>query len=144
MSSSVPQAARLLGGLGLLPFVGLASSLIFMDDADRPRAALALLAYGAVILSFLGGVQWGLAIAANPPGPLMQRLVLSVIPSLLAWVALLLPNKTGLGLLALSFALMLWLDLRSVARQEAPAWYAQLRLPLSGAVTASLLSALFW
>jgi hypothetical protein len=141
---TVPSAAAWLGGLGFLPFLSLSLALTILDGDQRALAARALLAYGGVILSFLGGVQWGLAIAAPGQALLWQRLSLSVVPSLLAWLALLLPTKIGFCLLVLSLALVLWADLRAVGQGAAPAWYGRLRLPLSAAVMISLAVAALW
>ena len=100
------------------------------------------MAYGATILSFLGGVHWGLAIVfqsgADDP-ELRNRLIVSVIPSLAAWVALLFPEKTGLLMLAAAMAAMLWVDLRATRAGNAPQWYPKLRIPLTCVVVAALL-----
>ena len=143
--STVPAAAAWLGGLGAIPFVALAVAMPVVPAATRPVVALALTAYGAVILSFLGGIHWGMAIVA-PAGAgdrLPARLALSVVPSLVAWAALLVPERMALVGLAVAVALMLWVDLRATAAGEAPAWYPRLRVPLSAAVVASLLLAAF-
>ena len=141
LDNKVPLSAAWLGGTGALPFVALAGAAPFLAGALRQFAAHALLAYGAIILSFLGGIHWGLAIAPlggadrKTMGP---RLLLSVVPSLAAWTALLMPQKPGLAVLALAIAAMLWVDLRTTRLGEAPAWYPRLRIPLSCAVIASL------
>jgi hypothetical protein len=137
---AIPHAPLLLGFAGLLPFwvTSLASVL-----AAAPVQAIcqrALMGYGAVILSFLGGIRWGVAMAAVSPAPLVWRLGFSVVPSLAGWVALLLSPVDGLLLLALGFMLMALADLGFTA---APAWYRDLRAPLSvGAVGALLLGLL--
>lgn len=113
-----------------------------LDGATRPGVAYALLAYGATILSFLGGIHWGLAISpeGGPDTPrLAARLVLSVMPSLVAWVALLVAGNAGLLMLAIAVAAMLAIDLRATRLGDAPPWYPKLRIPLSGVVVASLL-----
>jgi len=144
----VPSPAAWLGGLGAVPFVALALALVVPSIAAAPRAGLApaLVAYGAVILSFLGAVHWGLAIAPAPtvgsPGPaLLLRLGGSVLPSLAGWGALLLPTVPGLVALAGAFAAMLVIDRRAAQIGAAPAWYPKLRLPLSLVAIASLLLA---
>ena len=138
----VPSAAAWLGGLGAVPFIGLAGALPFLVDAPRGFAAHALLAYGATILSFLGGIHWGMAIAPargthNPD--VLTRLIVSVAPSLAGWTALLMPEKIGLYLLATAITAMLWVDLRATRAGQAPQWYPRLRIPLSCVVIASLL-----
>jgi hypothetical protein len=132
---SIPAAARYLGFAGLLPFAGSVLIRLSPFAASFDPAQRALPAYGAVILSFLGGVRWGLAL---PDGErLPARLTLSVLPALAGWVALLLPQRMGLILLAVGFALMLFADQRFPL---APAWYRRLRVPLSaGAVSCLLL-----
>ncbi|MCQ4162366.1 DUF3429 domain-containing protein [Roseomonas sp. GC11] len=136
---AVPPAASWLGGAGLLPFLTLAVASL-MPGESGALAATALLAYGAAILSFLGGIRWGLAMARAESGALWAELSLSVLPSLLAWVALLLPRPAGLLLLAVSLAGQWLLDSRTTL---APGWYPRLRLPLSlGAIAALLVG--YW
>lgn len=139
--TAVPSSAAWLGGLGAVPFIALAGALPFLDGAARPFAAHALLAYGAVILSFLGGIHWGLALSSggNADAGLAARLTLSVAPSLAGWVALLVAGTAGLLILAVAIAAMLLVDLRATRRGEAPAWYPKLRIPLSCVVIAALL-----
>jgi hypothetical protein len=62
---------------------------------------------------------------------LTRWLVLSVLPMLMAWVALLLPPQAGLLLLAIIFALLPLSDRAAQAASMAPAWWWRLRLPLS-------------
>ncbi len=136
--TNVPVSAAWLGGLGAVPFVGLAGALPWLAGGIKPLVVHALLAYGATILSFLGGVHWGLAIKTPPGEGLQARLVLSVMPSLVAWVALLVGAQPGLMLLALAIAAMLWVDLRATRLGHAPWWYPKLRLPLSAIVCSAL------
>ena len=67
-----------LGYAGLLPFVLLAFLLWIVTPEAHPFVAIALTAYAATIASFLG-----------------------VIPSLVAWVAVIMPAYAGLPLLGL-------------------------------------------
>jgi hypothetical protein len=106
------------------------------------QLSFALLAYGAIILSFLGGIHWGLAIGAVPQSDnmLWPRIALSILPSLVACAALLAPFSIGFLVLAAAFVAMLLVDIRASRMHEAPAWYPKLRWPLScGAIAALLL-----
>lgn len=127
----VPLPAAWLGGLGLLPFV--AGTILIALGHEWASEALRF--YGATILSFLGGVHWGLAIAdygsARTEGTSWLRLGTSVVPALVAWAAFLLDPLRGLGLLALAFALLLRLDQYATRVEFAPAWYPTLRIPLT-------------
>ena len=59
----IPGVARLLGYAGLLPFLLTAALMWFATDAGIAATAhKMLIAYGAIILSFLGGIRWGLCI----------------------------------------------------------------------------------
>ena len=140
-SVRVPTAAGLLGGFGVVPFLGLAASLPFLKNEPKLMIAHALVAYGATILSFLGGVHWGLAIAGtgvDASRNLTARLVLSVLPPLAGWVSLLLSASHGLVMLSAAIAMMLWVDVRAARIGEAPPWYPKLRVPLTCAVVAAL------
>ncbi|MET1413304.1 DUF3429 domain-containing protein [Roseibium sp. HPY-6] len=138
--SPVPLSAKWLGGTGALPFIAAALLTVFGPQSWSAWAAYALAVYGAVILSFLGGIQWGLTMGRDGlPNLSATRLCMSVVPSLIGWIALLMPVFPGLLVLAAAFALVLYLDLQASIRGEAPAWYPRLRIPLSIAVMGSLL-----
>ena len=142
VGAKVPRSAGWLGGLGAAPFIGLAGAMPFLNGAPRLLVAHALVAYGATILSFLGGVHWGLAIGSHSSrddGKLGARLTLSVCPSLAGWAALLVAETPGLIVLAIAVAAMLWVDIRASRVREAPPWYARLRIPLTCIVVATLL-----
>ena len=129
-NASIPRPALLLGAAGLLPSLAMPPLLAAGGDA----AAFALFAgpaYGALIASFIGGAWWGLAANRVDGAALTRWLVLSVLPMLMAWVALLLPPQAGLLLLAVIFALLPLADRAAQAASMAPAWWWRLRLPLS-------------
>jgi hypothetical protein len=126
--STLPRAARLLGLAGLIPTLAMLAALLALPDW-RDGVAKAGLAYGAVIASFVGGAWWGLAARAETVAP--RLLALSVLPSLMAWPALLVPPATGLLVLAVIFASLLPTDRRLVAEGVAPSWWLALRRPLS-------------
>lgn len=126
--------AHLLGVAGLLPFAAGAGLIWWVDEALQPNAVLALSAYSAVILSFLGGIHWGFAMRqGQPAGPLLWW---GVTPSLVAWLSVLLPAA---ALSLVLHGLMLWLcfavDRRVYRAQGAAAWLP-MRLRLT--VVASL------
>jgi hypothetical protein len=99
--------------------------------------------YGAVILSFLGGIRWGFAIQPMNKSDLWLQLTISVTPSLLAWVALLMPQSIGIGLLIIGFLGMLALDLQFVSQGRAPRWFSKLRTGLTVCACLGLLMITF-
>ncbi|WP_209318502.1 DUF3429 domain-containing protein [Falsiroseomonas selenitidurans] len=135
MTQTLHPLARPLGAAGLLPFLLLALALA----AGFPQAGPALAAYGATILAFLGAVHWGLALAA--PGPAdPARLVLGVVPALLAWLALLLPLQPGLALLAAGILATAAVEQRGMRAGLLPQPYMRLRWWLSGGAGFCLLA----
>ncbi len=147
---SVPTAVWFLGLAGLLPFVGLTWVLsgawpgpgIPSLLASREAAVQAQLTYAAIILSFMGGVQWGLAMRA-PAGQKRDAhlgYVLSVLPALIGWFALILaPPAVALLIMAAAFCALLAFDLLTVRSGVSPSWYPALRFPLTIVVTMSLI-----
>ena len=94
-----PPWALGLGYGGLIPFVALALSIWLFDPINRFRSVNALLAYSTCILSFLGAIHWGL-VMLDTTSQSKKLLVWGVIPSLLAWIALLINPIVGLYLVA--------------------------------------------
>lgn len=140
-ATRVPAAAIWLGAAGALPFA--TGALLAMHGPGEASAfALhAVRAYGAAILAFMGGIHWGLGIGGTERAGGWIRLSWSVVPALVAWGALLLPERPGLLLLALAFVLLLAGDLIAVRRGGAPSWYPRLRWPLTAVVVPALLLA---
>lgn len=138
--SDIPAPAKWLGYLGVIPFVAIAAGGMVYPQIVTDHAAFALAAYGSIILSFLGGIHWGLAISGPAPnGPLGRRLILSVVPALTGWVSLLLAASSALLMLAGAFLLMLIFDILTAGRGETPDWYPKLRWPLTLAAVVSLI-----
>ncbi len=153
MSTVIEQRiATLIGNLGLVPFFVLAI-LTWMPwhDAASLRILFALVGYTAVVLSFLGAVHWGLALA-NPgldKPKAWNALGWGVIPSLLGWVALLMlvlgvPAAIVLALLIGDLLLVRVVDgqLMRLYATPVPSWYLSLRTRLTLGASLCLLAAL--
>ena len=143
MNETATRTAWLLGLAGLLPFAG--AALVSLAAPDWQEAALlALRAYGAVILAFLGAVHWGFAlqpeVGQEAAGP--RRLILGVLPALFAWVTLLLPMGLALGLLALALLATAAVEQWGAAEALVPRNYMMLRWLLSLGAAACLIAAL--
>ena len=131
-------AARVLGLAGLLPFVAGAAALAMLDAPGlQAWAGTALVAYGALIASFLGGIHWGLAMLGQEPVSL--RLGWGVSPSLLAWIAVLLPLGAGLLLLAGLLVACYAVDRRLYVSAGLSGWLG-LRLQLTSVAAVSCLA----
>ncbi len=139
----IPGSALWLGLAGLLPFW--LPLLVLNTDTELrapSRALLVQMGYGAIILSFLGGIRWGAALKL-PRGPLQSTLfVLSVLPSLAGFAALLLPATVGLVMLIGGFLLQGVWDVQAARQDDLPPWYATLRALLTTGAVLALLAAI--
>lgn len=149
----LPLLAVALGLGGLIPFVAIAAGiLLFPSDVPVPRLVQAVIAYGAVILSFLGAVHWGLALADDRlavPGharTLRLRLALGVLPALVGWAALLIPMVASpllaLVVLLIGFVLTALAEARATRDGLMPPGYMRLRWLLTAVVMLCLLAIL--
>jgi hypothetical protein len=144
MARRLPTSAILLGVAGLIPFIGIGiASVSITDSVAAQRYVLALVAYGAVILAFIGGVHWGFVLhpAALPEGMDANersdatRLGLGVLPSLIGFGALLMPllgvPEVGLGVLIIGYLATIITETRIGRTGAVPGGYLRLRMVLS-------------
>ncbi len=137
----IPPSALLLGLGGLIPFLACVIviwagiTLPLIDDPAR-----AMVAYGAVILSFLGGVRWGFALRIADTGLQARALSISVAPSIAAWFTLLGPTMMGLVMLPVMILLLGFAD-EHLPKIGVPVWYRKLRRVLTAAVVLACLAA---
>jgi hypothetical protein len=116
-----------LGYAGLIPFVFGALLVWLVTGEAHPYVAAALSAYGAVIVSFLGGIHWGHVMRQWPQaetGPAWANATLlwGVVPSLVAWLGVLMPPYAGLFVLGLAIIGCYLVDRRRYAALGLQAW----------------------
>jgi FtsH-binding integral membrane protein len=136
-SSSPSALASRLAYAGLIPFILLASLLWIVQADLRPWLTIALTSYAALIASFLGGIHWGIA-AQRPHHEQAFHFLWGITPSLIAWLALIMPAYAGLPLLAALLVVCYLVDCRSYVTAGWSAWLP-LRLRLTGVATLSCL-----
>jgi hypothetical protein len=99
-----------------------------------------------LVLTFLGGVHWGFALGDEAGRGERPRLVLGVLPSLIGWLALLLPlvfpAEAGIAVLIAGFIGIIVLDLQLRRAGFVPPGYMGLRWGLTIAVVALLATVL--
>ena len=144
MDTPVPAPLAWLGYGGLLPFVAGAIAVV---THQGEWALPALIAYGACILSFLGAVHWGWVlgpggVTSTPALPAARTLALGVVPSLVAWLALLLPAERGLALLIVGLAGWYLYERRVLGAEVLGGVYLALRQQLTFGAIGSLVVAL--
>lgn len=130
--------AQRLGFAGLIPFIVL--TLLALLDVQGQLAIAIFSAYSALILSFLGGVHWGLSMAtveADQRRPLQWSMLPSVA-GFFVLVAMALPICQDMVLAFLSVLALLHLFWLNYERRKlaAHAWYLELRGRLTFTVVA--------
>jgi hypothetical protein len=154
----LPATVAWLGYGGLLPFIALAATLVVTGRVSHGGAGMtgaaitgatvepssgaglgllanrALVAYGAVILSFVGALHWGFAMTLPNLQEPRRRIafIWSVVPALLAWVGLLLAPIHGTALMIVAFLAQYAQDRNLSKHGTLPSWYLPLRLRLTG------------
>lgn len=133
----IPPLVLIYGVLGLAPF--LAPPLIGRLDPELSGlAATGLALYGGLILSFLGGARWGVAVAEDRPR--RGAVTLAMLPTLVGLALLMLPPQAQtvkLAGLALALTVHLVWDLRSPGL---PSWYPALRILLTAGAVVGLVA----
>ncbi len=136
---ATPLPARVLGIAGLMPFVTGALAVSFAPEV-KPEAAAALLAYGAVILSFLGGIRWGFA-ALEGEEAVWSSYSMSVLAPLVARLGAAAGGPVGLLILAISLCLWYFAERAMPPSIALPGWYMRLRGTLTAIAVLSLVAA---
>jgi len=125
MHDSLSKYGSILTYLGVLPFWLAAAAIFFGFEHDF--AVLALRAYGAVIVSFISGIHWGIAMQDS------QRKTLWLLASsnaiaLMAWASLLAHSAiSALCVLTLAFIVLLTIDSKLYRLQQIDLWFIRLR-----------------
>lgn len=131
---------RTLGHAGLIPFVLLAALLWLVNVELQAWVAIALAAYAALIVSFLGGIHWGIGWQAGRHAAAhhaqRNHFLWGIVPSLLAWPGLLMPAFAGLAWLGFLLILCYLADRTLYTRAGLQAWLT-LRFRLSAIAAVS-------
>ncbi|NXP47946.1 TMM69 protein, partial [Heliornis fulica] len=122
-----PKPAIYLSLAGLIPFVSIPLSMV-IQGTYYPDLAFAQVTYGAVTVSFLGGMRWGFALPENSPAkPDWMNLANSTVPPLFAWQAFLFKD-ISYGALTLIMALGIALHYDLSLLPTYPRWFKVLRV----------------
>jgi hypothetical protein len=135
----LPPHVAWLGYGGLIPFAGLA--VLSIADPTSPVGWLqGLLAYGAVILAFVGALHWAFAmlLPTLSAAERRNRYTWSVVPALVGGLACWSASPHATWALVLTFVLHYWQDRQLALSAPLPAWYLRLRLHLTLGACASL------
>lgn len=125
MNEQAQQTAIRLAWAGLAPFI--LSAALGVIGFYQAIALQSFLVYSAVILSFLGGTHWGLAMRDGFDKP-QGRLIICMAPSLIAWLAVAFtPTLVALVILAMFHMIWMRYDIQAVTDD----WYVKMRRPIT-------------
>jgi hypothetical protein len=150
VAATVPQPYLVTGLAGAVPYLFASGTTIYsahqaglavqgLDTTiDMSTAMTALthalnvqVTYGAVLLSFLGALHWGMEFAQLGGMHGYRRLALGVAPILYAWPTLMLEPTSALIAQWAGFTGLWYADLKATGAGWTPKWYSQYRFYLS-------------
>lgn len=158
----VPREAYTIGLAGVLPYLATSLSTVYCaweinHAADHgagflmseKTAELSLhvleplqVGYGAVIISFLGAIHWGLEWAGFGGHQGYKRYAIGVVAPAVAWPTVLMPVEYALITQFLAFNMLYYVDSRACKRGWAPTWYGVYRFVLTFIVGGSIVASL--
>jgi len=132
-----PVALWLIALVALAPFPVSALVYSYGSPSTTALALSVLLTWSAVVLSFLGGVRWGMETTMNAPRPVRQ--VISVLSAVVAWGLLIArhraPEEWIIGGAMAAFLLQWLFDHQG---PDVPARYPKLSTAITAAACISL------
>jgi len=160
--SGVPREVYWFGLGGLVPYVttsmatlylawdtnyAAANGVGYMVSAETAEHLLHILepmqvGLGAIILSFLGAVHWGLEMAQYGGSHPYRRYTIGILAPVLAWPTVLLPLDYALLAQFAGFTGMYFADAQATTWGWAPKWYTTYRFVLTFIVGASIVATL--
>ena len=146
--TGIPLPVLVIGWAGLIPFIYGVLLVFLPEDANLPTFGLfapareggvvMLQNFGAVVLGFMGGCLWGFA-SGTGRVPTFALLLASAVPALLAAVAIRSSPALSCIWLAFGYVVLQGIDVTFQRAGVAPAYWLNLRLPLTAGVIACLL-----
>ena len=121
--------AKILGFSGLIPFV--IAIVSFSFNVDKIRVLEIIIVYGYTIITFLGGIYWGVGL--NIKIGAKKYFFISTLPTILVFISLLFPlsliSKIVYLVCILNF--FLYLEFFFLQTLKLPKWFLFLRIKLN-------------
>ena len=131
---------------GAVILAGITAMLLSGQNHIRIPAIAALVTFAAVILSYLGGMEAGMALREERATQVTRTIALglSVVPALAAWGVLWLPSPRYQVSAALALFIGVWgADLWLAQQGLIPSWFVDMRTAVTVAVCVILAVALY-
>jgi hypothetical protein len=142
----VKRLAWIFAITGAVIFAGLTAMLFSSTNQVRIPGIAALVTFAAIVLSYLGGIEGGLALR-DEAGTAQTRAIafsISTLPSIAAWGVLWLPSPHWQLGASLALFVAVWTsDLWFARRGLVPSWFVDLRTAVTAVVALTLGVALY-
>ena len=142
----VKRLAWIFAIAGAVIFAALTAMLFSSQTQVRIPGIAALVTFAAIVLSYLGGIEGGLALR-DEVGTAQTRAIafaMSALPSLAAWGVLWLPSTRWQLGASLALFVAVWMsDLWLARRGLVPSWFVDLRTAVTAVVALTLGVALY-
>jgi hypothetical protein len=126
-----PRAVLVIGYAVLVPLVAMAMVVIATYPATGTDAVLRVeITYAAALLSFLGGVRWGIALMAGAPHLHIRPLTAVTLALPFAWAILFMDPMVALAALMAGYVLIAFGE-RMGKQSPVPHWYHALLVPFT-------------
>jgi hypothetical protein len=126
----MPAVAIAFSLLGLVPLVFFAFGAVGHIPETAERMLVSLIDYAELILSFSGGVHWGLALLPGAVQP-SARFGAGVLPLIVAWVGLVLAQMVSptvaLAVLIVGYLAIVLTEHQAAQRLQLPSRYVWIR-----------------
>ena len=137
----VQRLAWLLAITGTLVFAIMTAFLFTSEAHVRIPAIAALVTFAAVVISYLGGIEFGLALHEEGSNERTRALAISMsaLPSLASWGVFWLSSPQQQIGTAIGLFILVWVcDLYLARRGLIPTWFADLRTAVTAIACAIL------
>ncbi|MBS0644062.1 MAG: DUF3429 domain-containing protein [Acetobacteraceae bacterium] len=125
----MPTAIIPLTLLGLVPFFVLAVRSVSALPLVAQVSVIGLIDYAALVLGFIGGIHWGLALLPETVRPTL-RAIAGIVPMIAAWICMVLAQFSptiALVVLVLAYLATVFVEHRAAQRLMLAPRYVYLR-----------------
>jgi len=131
--------------IGSIPIVIFTVMIVIAGGRTGFSASLidAYKVYSAIVLSFLGGIHWGIILGSDNDNLSGKTLVIALIAPFIGWVAVFVVEPLCFALLIVGFAGQGAWDNFSAHRGNLPLWYSKTRMILTLVVILSMAIAMY-
>ncbi len=126
--------------IGVVPVIIFTALIAFTGGHSSFAAPLidAFKVYSAISLSFLGGIHWGIVLAANENISSGKTIIVSLVAPLIGWIAVFVAEPMCFALLIVGFAGQGAWDNFAAHNGHLPIWFSKTRMILTVVVILSL------